>query len=315
MRVLLVLATALIALGAAPAMADVDVRPDDRKPDHIFIDVERVGERADTPHTTPVKGSKPKPRPRLDCRVDAEILKYGCRTYRPADPDDAELSEGDIVQAVRQIGLPSLEVQIQPGTSTLVNVATSWALSGGVDRHSYPEPLGERDWGNASVSTNECVGLDSCPFAEQCRPAEAREIAAEAQIIVTNHSMLAVQAANDAPVVIGNQRLGQFDHVIVDEAHALPSIVRNQGAVEISGRKITNLMYVLRGLMSEQATKTEKNLLDDGDRLAHALDLHLEHICIDLKPPRARSRRRRCRRRCRRHALRGPPTPTRRSQP
>ncbi len=60
----------------------------------------------------------------MDCRVDAEVLKYGCRTYRPADDDEAELSEGDILNAVRQIGLPSLKVQIQPGTSTLVNVAT-----------------------------------------------------------------------------------------------------------------------------------------------------------------------------------------------
>ena len=60
----------------------------------------------------------------MDCRVDAEVLKYGCRTYLPGDPDAAELTEGDILRAVREIGLPSLEVQIQPGTSTLVNVPT-----------------------------------------------------------------------------------------------------------------------------------------------------------------------------------------------
>ncbi len=67
---------------------------------------------------------KPRSMP-VGCRVDAELLKYGCRTYQPGDAADApELGEGDIVRAVREIGLPSLSVQIQPGTSTLVNVPT-----------------------------------------------------------------------------------------------------------------------------------------------------------------------------------------------
>ena len=59
------------------------------------------------------------------CPVDAEMGRYGCRAVTPPDDDDdAELTEGDILNAVREIGLPSLEVQIQPGTSTLVNVET-----------------------------------------------------------------------------------------------------------------------------------------------------------------------------------------------
>lgn len=60
----------------------------------------------------------------MDCRVDPVIGRYGCRVYVPADPDGPELTEGDILRAVREIGLPRLEVQIQPGTSTLVNVPT-----------------------------------------------------------------------------------------------------------------------------------------------------------------------------------------------
>jgi len=40
------------------------------------------------------------------------------------DEDEAELTEGDIVRAVREIGLPSLKVRIQPGEETLVNIET-----------------------------------------------------------------------------------------------------------------------------------------------------------------------------------------------
>lgn len=39
------------------------------------------------------------------------------------DPDE-ELTEADILRAVREIGLPSLQVQIQPGEQTLVNIET-----------------------------------------------------------------------------------------------------------------------------------------------------------------------------------------------
>ena len=60
------------------------------------------------------------------CRVDAETGLYGCRRVDPDDPDDdeAELTEGDILRAVREIGLPSLKVRIQPGEETLVNIET-----------------------------------------------------------------------------------------------------------------------------------------------------------------------------------------------
>ena len=42
----------------------------------------------------------------------------------PGDPDNPELTEGDILRAVREIGLPSLRVRIQPGEETLVNIET-----------------------------------------------------------------------------------------------------------------------------------------------------------------------------------------------
>ena len=48
---------------------------------------------------------------------------------RPPDPDEAddddpELTPDDVMRAVREIGLPSLQVKVQPGEKTLVNVDT-----------------------------------------------------------------------------------------------------------------------------------------------------------------------------------------------
>ena len=64
--------------------------------------------------------------PIVSCRADAAIGVYGCRDVDPpeAEQDDPQLTPGDVLRAVREIGLPSLSLQVQPGGSTLVNVET-----------------------------------------------------------------------------------------------------------------------------------------------------------------------------------------------
>lgn len=54
-------------------------------------------------------------------------FRCGARGYNPteAQPADApELTEGDIRRAVSEIPMPSLQIQVQPGESTLVNIPT-----------------------------------------------------------------------------------------------------------------------------------------------------------------------------------------------
>jgi hypothetical protein len=71
-------------------------------------------------------GSSPRPIYSI-CRVDPVANIYGCRVATPAEPDDPqapELTEGDIVEAVREIGLPALAIRIQPDDETLVNIET-----------------------------------------------------------------------------------------------------------------------------------------------------------------------------------------------
>ncbi|WP_146839729.1 helicase C-terminal domain-containing protein [Cellulomonas hominis] len=127
------------------------------------------------------------------------------------------------------------------------------------DRHSYPGAATDADWSQVSVSPSECPGAKSCPMAKLCKPAAAKERAARADVLVTNHSLLAVQASKRVSVVIGSASLGRFDAVIVDEAHALPGKVRDQGAGEVSGRRI---MSAVRGARS---------ILDDGDRAVSSI--------------------------------------------
>lgn len=145
------------------------------------------------------------------------------------------------------------------------------------DKHTYPGRTTTVSWGAVSVTPAECVGAKSCPFAEMCKPAKAKQAAADADVIVTNHSMLATQAANALAVVIGSKKLGTFDHVLVDEAHALPAQVRSQGAKEVSGRRILGVVKAIKSVMDER-DKGVARVLTNGTALADELDAELSSV-------------------------------------
>lgn len=151
------------------------------------------------------------------------------------------------------------------------------------DRHSFPGKVAEGAWGAVSVSPSECVGVGQCPFADLCKPAAAKRRAAEADIVVTNHSMLATQAANDLAVVVGSKVLGKFDHIVIDEAHALPSQVRSQGAKEVSGRRILSITKALRSVLDDHDSRV-KTLLDDGSSVADEVDAELGAVLSRATP-------------------------------
>jgi hypothetical protein len=127
---LFVLTPVLIPL---PAFSDVEVVPDPGRP-RLVLSGSRISNpiQLNRNNTRPVREAgtpaNPIKRPPVVCKVDPAAGTYGCRTTprrAPAEEADApELTEGDIARAVQRIGLPSLQVRIQPGDETLVNIPT-----------------------------------------------------------------------------------------------------------------------------------------------------------------------------------------------
>lgn len=151
----------------------------------------------------------------------------------------------ELADAVESSQRPDSEqVKLGPVTSTWGTLKDLfiWALRDGdsLDRDDCPVELPGGEWQLVSLSAQECTGT-KCPLYDYCAPQNARRDAAESQIVVTNHTMLAIQAAKKIPVVIGNENIGEFHHIVVDEAHALPGIVRSQGSVEITEARIERL--------------------------------------------------------------------------
>ena len=154
-----------------------------------------------------------------------------------------------------------------------------WALEQIIDDESGDKatmPLdGTNDeWTRISTTPAECPGVTQCQFGETCRPAKARELASEAAIIVSNHAMLAVQAAIGVPVVIANKAIGPIHHLVIDEAHGLANTVRSQGATSVSVWRLFDVLRTLEHLHSGSPGKT-KSLRTIGLDVMRELDKHL----------------------------------------
>ena len=90
----------------------------------------------------------------------------------------------------------------------------AWAQTPGVsgDRDDAPD-VDRRVWYANSVSGRECIGKDECTFGSQCFSANAKAKAQTADVVVTNHTLLAIEIVDSHPI------LPERDAIILDEAH------------------------------------------------------------------------------------------------
>ncbi|HET6917992.1 MAG TPA: ATP-dependent DNA helicase [Jiangellaceae bacterium] len=96
------------------------------------------------------------------------------------------------------------------------------------DRDRLEPGVGDRAWAQISVSARECLGAVKCPYGAECFAERAKARAADVDVIVTNHALLAIDALGDVPV------LPEHDVVVVDEGHELAARVTNIATAELS---------------------------------------------------------------------------------
>lgn len=126
--VALLVGVVMACLPVVEASASVVAEPSKRRP-AVYLDGSKVTrEKKFVPfnQNQPIGSNEPPPPEFKQCQVDPVVGNYGCRTDEPAEPEEdaPELTPGDILRAVKEIGLPSLQVKIEPGEQTLVNVDT-----------------------------------------------------------------------------------------------------------------------------------------------------------------------------------------------
>ncbi|HEX4587559.1 MAG TPA: ATP-dependent DNA helicase [Mycobacterium sp.] len=100
------------------------------------------------------------------------------------------------------------------------------------DRDELTPGVPDRSWSQVSVSARECIGMARCPFGTDCFAEKARDKAGHADVVVTNHALLAIDAMTDAAVLPEHQLL------VVDEAHELVDRVTGVATAELSATSL-----------------------------------------------------------------------------
>lgn len=100
------------------------------------------------------------------------------------------------------------------------------------DRDDLDQGVPDLAWRQVSVTSAECLGATRCPHGEECFAELARRKAADVNVVVTNHALLAIDAVSDVNV------LPEHEVVIVDEAHELDGRITSVSTAEITSRAI-----------------------------------------------------------------------------
>ena len=137
----------------------------------------------------------------------------------------------------------------------------AWAKTPGVsgDRDDAPD-VDRRVWAANSLSGRECVGADACAWGAQCFAAKAKAKAQEADVVVTNHTLLAIEIVDSHPI------LPERDAVILDEAHEFMDRTTQAVTEELTSGRVQRAAAMARkyspGKPSEALTKAADSFHD-----------------------------------------------------
>lgn len=145
------------------------------------------------------------------------------------------------------------------------------------DRDDLTPGVSDRAWSQISVTSRECLGAQRCAYGAECFAEAARERAKLADVVVTNHALLAIDALEGAPVLPSHEVL------IVDEAHELVSRVTGVATGELTPGRVNRAVKLASRLVNEKAADALLSASEGFERLMElALPGRLEELPEDL---------------------------------
>jgi ATP-dependent DNA helicase DinG len=156
----------------------------------------------------------------------------------------------------RRTSRPGCSTGPQSSLGTQVVRLREWAdetVTG--DRDEVPFPVTDRAWRQVSVTARECLG-SRCPDRVDCFSERAREAAKEADVVVANHTLLALD------VFTGVQVLPERDAVVLDEAHEFVDSVTDALSHELTNGDVRRAVAAVTDLVSEPSLRRLESARD-----------------------------------------------------
>ena len=134
----------------------------------------------------------------------------------------------------------------------------AWAKTPGIsgDRDDAPD-VDRRVWFANSVSGRECIGKDDCAFGSQCFAIAAKAKAQTADVVVTNHTLLAIEIVDNHAI------LPERDAVILDEAHEFMDRTTQAVTEELTAARVERAAAMATKHMPGKAAIAFKKAADE----------------------------------------------------
>jgi ATP-dependent DNA helicase DinG len=130
------------------------------------------------------------------------------------------------------------------------------------DRDELDPGVDDTAWKQVSMPARDCVGAQKCPYGQECFTEASRARAREADIVVTNHSLLAFD------MLAGRHIVPPHKLLIIDEAHELADRVSSASQAELTPEAIDRAAKRARTLVSPAVSES---LAEAGDSLTVGL--------------------------------------------
>ena len=149
----------------------------------------------------------------------------------------------------------------------------AWAQSANAtgDRDDAPD-VDRRVWSANSVSGRECMGADECPSGSKCFAALAKAKAQTADIVVTNHTLLAIEIVDSHPI------LPERDAIVLDEAHEFMDRTTQAVTEEITAARVARAANMARKHLPGKASDA---LYKASEKFSKALGEYADDLKSD----------------------------------
>lgn len=198
---------------------------------------------------------------------------YACllKVRDGAEDQAALIPASDLVASLQQAPRAAPESALGAEVLALREWAEDQLTEGALaDRDDAPTHT-DRGWQQVSIPVRECLGTQQCPQGGSCFVEKSRETARGAELVVTNHALLAIDAMH------GGTALPEHQAVVIDEAHELTARITGAASAELSPGIVERVGNRALTWLDDDDLGAE--LLTAADRLRDALaEVPLERV-------------------------------------